>query len=85
MRRPGPGPADQSSSASGVSSGRAAMGGRHRQPAAVDQRAGEGEVAASDSVASRNRREASNLGVMKSVLRVDLRMFSVEAARRSLQ
>jgi hypothetical protein len=42
-----------------------------------------GKSRAKDKVASRKTREAGNLGVMKSVLRVELRMFSCAAARRS--
>ena len=43
-----------------------------------------GKSGASVSVASRKAREAANLGVMKSVLRVELRMFSSAADMRSL-
>ena len=57
--------------------------GTDRRPLLIRARA-KGKSRAKESVASRKRREAGNLGVMKSVARVEFRMFSFEAARRSL-
>jgi len=56
--------------------------GKHSRPLLINARA-KGKSRASARVASRKAREVGNLGVMKSVLRVDCWMFSRAAARRS--
>ena len=86
-RRPArPAPcAPAKASASGVLSGESVQRRRHRQAPAVDQRAGERHASRdSSSTASRNSRLISLFGVMKSVARVELRMFSSAAYSRSL-
>src|SRR5438874_202207 len=73
---PGPGPLDQSASASGVSRDDPSCEvGTDSRPLLINARA-KGKSRARERVASRKIREAGNLGVMKSVLRVELRMFS---------
>jgi hypothetical protein len=53
---------------------------RHRQPAAVDEPAREGMPFAKCSTASRTSATTALFGVMKSVERVELRMFSSAAS-----
>ncbi len=82
MALPGAGPCIQSVSTSGVSSGEPGCEvGTDSRPLLINARA-KGKSRARDKVASRKIREAGNFGVMKSVLRVELRMFSRAAARR---
>jgi len=58
--------------------------GTDSRPLLISARA-KGKSRARLRAASRKAREAGNFGVMKSVLRVELRMFSRAAARRSRQ
>ena len=71
-----PGPLAKSASASGVLSGDPArIAGTDRRPLLTSRRAN-GCSFASSSTASRNTRDTWLFGVMKSVARVELRMFS---------
>ena len=62
--------------------GKGPLSGTDSRPLLISARA-KGKSRANASVASRKRREAGNFGVMKSVARVEFRMFSSAAASRS--